>query len=108
MKRSKTVTIDTSRLVDTYNSKNNNNSKDSNKTYKSISYTSVEPHQQKCLPAISTISKSKTTNNIVTLSNGEVKLISPYGDFCAFSGGGGSGGCVITGPYGKRYYLLRK
>lgn len=44
--------------------------------------------------------KSKSSNTI-TLKNGEVKLVSPYGDYCAFSGGGGSGGCVITGPYGK-------
>ena len=46
------------------------------------------------------IFKSKSSNT-VTLQNGEVKLISPYGDYCAFSGGGGSGGCVITGPFGK-------
>lgn len=31
--------------------------------------------------------------------DGQVKLVSPYGNYCGFEGGKGSGGCVFTGPY---------
>ena len=58
--------------------------------------TSPSAHQSHFLSPF----KSKSSNT-VTLKNGEVKLVSPYGDYCAFSGGGGSGGCIITGPYGN-------
>ena len=61
---------------------------------------SIENGCNKCNANVNSFSKSKTNNNLTTLSNGEVRLVSPYGDACGYIGGGGSGGCVITGPYG--------
>jgi hypothetical protein len=43
----------------------------------------------------STMSKSNSCED----DSKQFKLHSPYGDWCAFPGGGGSGGCVVTGPY---------
>jgi hypothetical protein len=41
-------------------------------------------------------------------ANGQLKLVSPLGNHCAFQGGGGSGGCVVTGPCSKsiKFYLF--
>lgn len=44
----------------------------------------------------------KRNKSVETTSRNENKLkfLSPGGAYCVYKGGGGSGGCVVTGPYG--------